>query len=107
MTIITDDRPDTAEDTRLVDAAALVRIATGGASVQWTCAGVGVQPTPLCNYVAIIYRPGLVSLRRVNADGIAVYHLGDITARTTARDAWLMRQRYAQRRAAEIGLVAR
>lgn len=103
MIAITDTTPDVAEDTRLIDAAALVRIATGGADVLWStqslyCPGHGRR------YAAIVWGDPLISIWRLDERGWASYHLGDITARTTVRDAYLMRARYAQRRAKELGL---
>lgn len=103
MTTITDARPDVAEDTRLVDAAALVRIATGGAGVLWSTQSL-YRPGHGLRYAAIVWGDPLVSVWRVDARGWAADHLGDITARTTTRDAYLMRCRYAQRRAKELGL---
>lgn len=90
---------------RAAHAADLVARLTNNQPVQWATGQRAYRPNPACRYAAIITERGHVSVWRLDARGWQDTFIGTITAATTRRDVWMLRQRLAFRRAADLGLL--
>jgi len=83
----------------------MVRRLAGSRNVQW-CAGYKRRPFAPCGCVAVILSDGTVSVWLTDSQNAMHIALGIVTADTTEYDVWLSRQRYAWRRAVELGLIS-